>query len=435
MRRHKRLSFVSMMLLIGILLLDSRAYAQGSMTVTGCCKSANQATLEINIADNAEIDLIEVWCAEQENGKYQYVGEEEIDSGFYDDYYDYYYDDYDYNPADCVFTDSRKLSPYRNYYYQVKAFRISEKEEYDEEYDEYIEKEEKILVETVNVKVYVVGAGPSIKSGKRSGKNASKLSWSKVSGVDGYMIYCMTDIDKKGNMIYPDLNNKDKYTLVKQIKNNSTLNATFKKLKNGVTYTYIVYAYKNVDGVPVKSIASSYKSIPMDYYAYAGESYNQKVKRAFGSAKKKKKNFSSASKARKQMKTIKIKVWDYKKGKKGKKITKTKYLTVNKKLAPTIQQIFKEIYKSKEKQVIHDIGCYSYRTGEHMYGLAIDVNPNENYMIDGKKILSGKFWKPKKNPYSIPNNSEFVKIMNRYGFQRGNWGKRKDYMHFSYFGT
>ena len=93
------------------------------------------------------------------------------------------------------------------------------------------------------------------------------------------------------------------------------------------------------------------------------------------------------------------------------------------------------IYNNKEKQVIHDIGCYSYRAGEHMYGLAIDVNANENYMIDGKKVLAGSYWKPKKDPYSIPNNSQFVKIMKRYGFYRGAWGKRKDYMHFSYFGT
>ena len=70
-----------------------------------------------------------------------------------------------------------------------------------------------------------------------------------------------------------------------------------------------------------------------------------------------------------------------------------------------------------------------------MYGLAIDINPNENYMIDGKTILSGSFWKPKKSKYSIPLNCETVRIMERYGFYRGFWGERKDYMHFSYFGT
>ena len=40
------------------------------------------------------------------------------------------------------------------------------------------------------------------------------------------------------------------------------------------------------------------------------------------------------------------------------KITKTKYLTVNKRMAPSIQAMFAEIYKSKEKQVIKDIGSY-----------------------------------------------------------------------------
>jgi hypothetical protein len=74
-----------------------------------------------------------------------------------------------------------------------------------------------------------------------------------------------------------------------------------------------------------------------------------------------------------------------------------------------------------------------------MYGMAIDINPNENYMIDKvngkKKILSGSYWKPKSDPYSIPADCELVRIMQRYGFYRGDWGDRKDYMHFSYFGT
>ena len=43
----------------------------------------------------------------------------------------------------------------------------------------------------------------------------------------------------------------------------------------------------------------------------------------------KRKNFATAKKAYKQMKIIKIKVWDFKNGKKGKKVTKIKSLTVN----------------------------------------------------------------------------------------------------------
>lgn len=420
---YKRLTTIMAAVFLGVLFISQPAHAKGLLKVTGVCQTANKATLMLETADGADIDGVEFYRADTKGGKYQYVGEEELDDLYY---YDYYTGKYGYS-----YTDPTVLNAYQNYYYQIKAYHI---DNYDEDYDD-IEDGTKEYVETVEVSVYIVGPGPSIKSGKRSGKNAVKLTWNQVAGADGYMIYYITDMDKKGNMIYPDIYDESKYTLAKQIKNNKTLSVTFKKLTYGVTYTYRIYAYKNVNGSPVKSISSQTKSVAMDYYAYAGESYSKKIKRAFGSEKKRKKNFSTEKKARKQMKTIKIKVWDYKKGKKGKKITKTKYITVNKNLAPTIKQIFKDIYNSKEKQVIHDIGCYSYRTGEHMYGLAIDVNPNENYMIDGKKILAGKFWKPKKNPYSIPNNSEFVKIMNRYGFYRGDWGKRKDYMHFSYFGT
>lgn len=105
---------------------------------------------------------------------------------------------------------------------------------------------------------------------------------------------------------------------------------------------------------------------------------------------------------------------------------------------PSIKEMFKEIYKSKERFPIHEIGCYSWRgknsSSEHCEGLAFDINSNENYMIQGKKVLAGSFWKPKKNRYSIPLNCKLVKILEKYGFHRGLWGSRRDYMHFSYFG-
>ena len=135
------------------------------------------------------------------------------------------------------------------------------------------------------------------------------------------------------------------------------------------------------------------------------------------------------------MKTITVKVWD-KKSKK--KYTRKFRITVNKGLAPSIKEMFKEIYKSKERFPIHEIGCYSWRgknsSSEHCEGLAFDINSNENYMIQGKKVLAGSFWKPKKNRYSIPLNCKLVKILEKYGFNRGLWGSRRDYMHFSYFG-
>lgn len=101
---------------------------------------------------------------------------------------------------------------------------------------------------------------------------------------------------------------------------------------------------------------------------------------------------------------------------------------------PSIKEMFKEIYKSKERFPIHEIGCYSWRgknsSSEHCEGLAFDINSNENYMIQGKKALAGSFWKPKKNRYSIPLNCKLVKILEKYGFNRGLWGSRRDYMHF-----
>lgn len=61
----------------------------------------------------------------------------------------------------------------------------------------------------------------------------------------------------------------------------------------------------------------------------------------------------------------------------AKSITRKFHLTVNKKLAPSIKQMFYEIYKSKERFPIHDIGCYSWRgnnsKSEHCLGLAFFI--------------------------------------------------------------
>ena len=110
------------------------------------------------------------------------------------------------------------------------------------------------------------------------------------------------------------------------------------------------------------------------------------------------------------------------------KYTRTFYLYVHKGVAPSVDKMFKEIYKSKERFPIHDIGCYNWRgnssTSEHCLGLAFDINSNENYMVQGKQILAGSFWKPKKNKYSIPLKCNLVKILEKYGFSRGFWGEQ-----------
>lgn len=140
---------------------------------------------------------------------------------------------------------------------------------------------------------------------------------------------------------------------------------------------------------------------------------------------------STPSKARKYMKKITFKVWDYR-GKK--KVTKTKSIYVHRLVAKKYKRAFEKIYKGKEKFPIHDVGGFDWRGSTkslHSLGLAVDINSNENYLIDGGKIMAGSLWKPKKNPYSIPKNGDVVKAMRKCGFKQCIWGHRKDYMHFS----
>lgn len=427
--KKKQVLFCFLLFMMCLMVPFDTAEAKTIFQVSAQCEESPNATLRIKVSEDT-YQFFEIYRASSENGTYEKIGqignsEDDDDYDGYDEYESLFSYEYDSkNKCYCityVYVD-RALSINETYYYRVDAHHQSDG-----------------AVVSAKTQVTILSAGPDITYGKRNGKLGAKLKWSRVENADGYLIYCVKDYDSKSNYVAVDINDFSAYELVKTVKNVNTLTASFSKLKNGVTYTYRVCAYENVNGKRVLSTFSPAKVVLMNYYSYDGESYSKRIKRAFGSEKKKKSNYKTAKKAAKQMKRIKIKVWDYKKGKKGKKVTKIKYLTVNKKLAPSIQQMFAEIYKSKEKQVIKDIGCYSYRTGEHMYGLAIDINPNENYMIDKvngkKKILAGSYWKPKKDPYSIPADCEMVRIMRRYGFYRGSWGDRKDYMHFSYFGT
>lgn len=115
---------------------------------------------------------------------------------------------------------------------------------------------------------------------------------------------------------------------------------------------------------------------------------------------------------------------------------KTVNLTVNKALANDIKAIFNDILATDF--VIEVVGCYSHRTVQngtntktlsyHSYGVAIDLNPRYNGFInpDGKSD---------DNRHIRTNNHPVVKIFKNYGWGwGGNYsGKRKDYMHFSYF--
>lgn len=172
--------------------------------------------------------------------------------------------------------------------------------------------------------------------------------------------------------------------------------------------------------------------------AYAGESYQSRCNRIFGTGSTYHR-YSSESEAVRHQTTIRIPIWRLDSS--GKKYSTTVSLTVNSGVAATVQQIFKEIYESDERFPIKDIGGYNWRgdgsTSEHCLGLAIDINYNENYMCTNSgAALTGSFWRPGQNVYSIAADSDVVKIFAKYGFGwGGTWNSKKDYMHFSYFNT
>ena len=250
---------------------------------------------------------------------------------------------------------------------------------------------------------------------KTSTPTNMKISWKKVAKAEGYIVY----LRKPG---------KTEFKYFKKIKGNKrTFNL---KVSNGKQYGIKIIAYGTVNGLKLTGSESVYEPYG-DYYAYANESYESKSNRVYKGFKQS----SSWSVIDKRMTTIAVKVWDFKSGMSGAKVTKTKYITCHKRLAPTLKKIFSEIYKGKEKAPIYEAGCYSRRSGEHGNGMAVDLNSNYNAMFDNGKPTAGSYWNPKKYAYSIKRHGDIENAFEKYGFTRGFWGSRKDYMHFSYFGT
>ena len=165
---------------------------------------------------------------------------------------------------------------------------------------------------------------------------------------------------------------------------------------------------------------------------------NNSVKYAlvFGSATAER--YQTAVEASKHMKSISFDVWVLNGD--GTKSTGRKSITINENIAEIALKVFKDIYEGPEKFPIKNVGCYAWRassTSEHRWGLAIDINSNENYMIrkDGT-VVAGSFWKPGENPYSIKPTGDVVNAFKSNGFTWGGdaWPMSNDYMHFSFLG-
>ena len=149
--------------------------------------------------------------------------------------------------------------------------------------------------------------------------------------------------------------------------------------------------------------------------------------------------YQTAEEAEANMVEIAVPVWRLQSD--GSKTTGTAYLQVNRNLAPIYEAIFEEIYNGDEQFTIKDVGCYSWRTGEHSQGTAVDINWDENMEAtinaDGSLTpTTGSHWSPGEDPYSIPEGGDVYNAFTKYGFSWGGnaWSSKRDYMHFSYFG-
>lgn len=153
--------------------------------------------------------------------------------------------------------------------------------------------------------------------------------------------------------------------------------------------------------------------------------------------------FTTKEEALQYMVDVTVPVWTLKSI--GEKVSSTKTITVNNALAEDVVNIFTEIYDDPSQFPIKDVGGFSWRNtaggsvSQHSYGTCIDINYNENYYVkpDGTPI-TGSYWKPGEDPYSIAPDSIVVKTFAKYDWKWGAtaWGDAyaKDYMHFTFLG-
>ncbi len=172
--------------------------------------------------------------------------------------------------------------------------------------------------------------------------------------------------------------------------------------------------------------------------ASGNDSYYEKCVRIFDDSVADPRNvYTSEAAARQDIVCITVPVWDIDSN--GQKYTRFFSIEVHKNIAATVDQIFREIYERPAQYPIHSLGGFRYEArSEHNCGLAIDINPNENYYCSpAGQALVGSFFSPDSNEYSIPVAGEIDQIFNKYGFTRGIYWHSgyKDYMHYSFFGT
>ncbi|MBO5372989.1 MAG: fibronectin type III domain-containing protein [Lachnospiraceae bacterium] len=124
----------------------------------------------------------------------------------------------------------KKLKAMKNYNYKVRAYVVSDGVTYYGGFSN-------------TIKVMTLPAKPKVKV--KAGDDQIKISWKKIKGVSGYVIYRST---KKSG----------KYKKIKTLKKASNTSYTNTNLSSGKRYFYKVRAYKTVKG---KKIYSKYSTV------------------------------------------------------------------------------------------------------------------------------------------------------------------------------
>ena len=121
----------------------------------------------------------------------------------------------------------------------------------------------------------------------------------------------------------------------------------------------------------------------------------------------------------------------------------SKSITVQKCIKDNVAGAFSALSSGSNSLPIKSVSGYTFRSvvgarvlSVHAFGLAIDINPEENCFLVNGKCVVGSFWKPCPgngcSEFSIPRGSPIVNSFKSKGFGwGGDWNSKKDYMHFS----
>ena len=109
----------------------------------------------------------------------------------------------------------------------------------------------------------MTGWGGALKlHAKAASKTSVKLDWSKISGANGYEVYKYVGGSSATQIVNGEGNGFEKYKLVANLSSGKK-SYTDKGLTNGMTYYYVVKAYKNVNNKKV--YVESQQSVTLDF--------------------------------------------------------------------------------------------------------------------------------------------------------------------------